>query len=118
MFYQWAWHLPGDAKSLQTKLCSYCGTEEPHIKADQLAADVQQVLAHAEKPLPSLTPFRKTGNRAAALRSSWSHPLSVSALLASAVITPCVWSPPSYVYIKPSANQQRHARLRVGPDHG
>ena len=42
---------------------------------DGVAEQIQQ---HAEQPLPSLTPYCKTGNRAVTLRNSWSHPLSVS----------------------------------------
>lgn len=32
----------------------------------------------SKQPLPSLTPGSKPANRAAVLRSSWSHPASVS----------------------------------------
>lgn len=50
---------------------------------DDDEAELQEVLAHAEQPLPSLTPYRKTSNRAATLRHSWSQPMSVSRAHAS-----------------------------------
>ena len=40
-------------------------------------AEVQEVLAHAEQPLPSLTPHRKPASRSPMLRNSWSHQQSV-----------------------------------------
>jgi hypothetical protein len=44
---------------------------------DHTDAEVQEVLAHAEQPLPSLTPFRKPVHRSASLRHSWSQQASV-----------------------------------------
>jgi len=46
---------------------------------DHTDAEVQEVLAHAEQPLPSLTPFRKPVHRATSLRHSWSQQASVRA---------------------------------------
>ncbi|DBB07539.1 TPA: hypothetical protein ACH3X3_008996 [Trebouxia sp. C0006] len=45
---------------------------------DHTDAEVQEVLAHAEQPLPSLTPFRKPVHRATSLRHSWSQQASPS----------------------------------------
>ncbi|KAL0040922.1 hypothetical protein WJX79_010101 [Trebouxia sp. C0005] len=45
---------------------------------DHTDAEVQEVLAHAKQPLPSLTPLRKPVHRSANLRHSWSQQASPS----------------------------------------
>lgn len=46
--------------------------------SDSERQDAGEMQQEREQPLPSLTPYRKPANRTAAVRSSWSHPASVS----------------------------------------
>lgn len=65
-----------DTNSGETQ-CVVCAEDSSMGSQERVDAEVQEVLAHAEQPLLSLTPHRKPATRSAMPRHSWSHQQSV-----------------------------------------